>query len=214
MHFTKTDGIHYFIDQKARGRKRVAVPKHLWEEILAQSHGGKHAGHFSGGKLYRAISRSWCWPALYKDVIEYCRNCFSCTVVAGSGRKQIPPLNPIPVQRPFQIFGVDSMELPVTECGNRYVIVSSGFLDQVAIELDQKAIRIASSPGRFFPIIEREGEGGKNGLGTRLPLHRIARLVISLHEGVRFIYTMTSSEIGSSGHERGCHLVKTGSSPL
>ena len=36
----------------------------------------------------------------------------------------------------------------------------------------------------------------------------------SLHEGVRFIYTMTSSEIGSSGHERGCHLVKTGSSAL
>ena len=51
VHLTKIDdGILYFTDQKAGGRKRVAVPKHLQEEILAQSHGGKYAGHFSGGK--------------------------------------------------------------------------------------------------------------------------------------------------------------------
>lgn len=58
-------------------------------------------------------------------------------VVAGSGRKQIPPLHPIPVQRPFQIFSVDIMELPTTECGNRYIVCDSfsRFLDEVAIGL-------------------------------------------------------------------------------
>lgn len=56
LHFAKIDGILYFVDQKAGGRKRVAVPRHLQEEILAQYHGGKYAGHFSGGKLYQAIS--------------------------------------------------------------------------------------------------------------------------------------------------------------
>ena len=98
LHFSKIDGILYFVDQKAGGRKRVAVPRHLREEILARYHGGRYAGHFSGGKLYRAISRSWWWPALYKDAIDYCRNCPDCAVVAGSGRKQIPLLHPIPVQ--------------------------------------------------------------------------------------------------------------------
>ena len=52
LHFSKIDGILYFVDQKAGGRKRVAVPRHLREEILARYHGGRYAGHFSGGKLY------------------------------------------------------------------------------------------------------------------------------------------------------------------
>ena len=143
LHFVILDSILYFVDQKAGGRKRVAVPRHLREGILSQSHGGKYAGHFSGAKLYRAISRSWWWPALYKDAVEYCRNCPDCAVVAGSGRKQIPPLHPIPVQRPFQIFGVDIME---TERGNCYVIVFQDILTKWPLVFpapDQKAIRIA-----------------------------------------------------------------------
>ena len=38
------------------------------------------------------------------------------------------PLYPIPVQKPFQIVGVDIMELPITEKGNKYVIVFQDFL--------------------------------------------------------------------------------------
>ena len=69
--------------------------------------------------------RSWWWPWMYKDVIAYCRNCPDSVVVSGNGCKQVPPLHPIPVQHPFQIFGV---ELPVTNRGNWYVIVFQDFL--------------------------------------------------------------------------------------
>ena len=41
----------------------------------------------------------------------------------GTGCKKRPPLHPIPVLRPFQILGIDVMDLPVTEKGNRHVVV-------------------------------------------------------------------------------------------
>ena len=71
----------------------------------------------SGGKLYGTISRNWWWPTVYRDVMEFCKNCPDCAVVSGTGRKHVPPLHPISVQCSFQIFGVDIMELPITEKG-------------------------------------------------------------------------------------------------
>ena len=40
---------------------------------------------------------------MYKDLMEYERNCPQCTVAERSEQKQIPPLVPIPVDHPFQI---------------------------------------------------------------------------------------------------------------
>lgn len=67
-------------------------------------------------------------------------------MVSGTGKRQRPPLQPIQVGRPFQIMGVDIMELPVSRKGNRYIIVFQDFLTKwpcVFAAPDQKAIRIA-----------------------------------------------------------------------
>ena len=136
-----------FVDQKAGNRKRVVVPAHLRETVLKESHGGVYAGHFSGGKLYSTICRDWWWPTIYRDVIEFCKNCPDCAVVSGSGRKHVPPLHPIPVQRPFHIFDVNIMELPVTEQGNRYIIVFQDFLTKWPLA--------TSAPDRELPLNER-----------------------------------------------------------
>ena len=146
LNFAVVDELLCFVDQKAGHRKRVVVPAHLRENILKESHGGVYAGHFSGGKLYSTICRKWWWPTIYRDVMDFCKSCPDCAVVSGTGRKYVPPLHPIPVQRPFQIFGVDIMELPITERGNRYVIVFQDFLTKWPLVFpapDQKAIRIA-----------------------------------------------------------------------
>ncbi len=39
-----------------------------------------------------------------------------------------PPLQSIPVNRPFQIVCVDIMDLPITTRGNRHVLVFQDFL--------------------------------------------------------------------------------------
>ena len=66
--------------------------------------------------------------------------------MTGAGRKQAPLLHPIPVERPFQILGVDIMELPTTVQGNHYIVVFQDFFTKwpfVFPTPDQKAIRIA-----------------------------------------------------------------------
>ena len=55
------------------------------------------------------------------------------------------PLKPIPVHRPFQKIGVDVMELPCTERGNKYVIVFQDMLTKwpmVYAVPDQKVERL------------------------------------------------------------------------
>ena len=146
LHFTVVDDVLYYVDGRKGGRRRAAVPRHLQQSLLKDYHAGKMAGHFSGARLYSTLCRSWWWRTMYKDVMEFCRSCGECATVTGVGRRCRPPLHPIPVQRPFQIIGVDIMELPVTEQGNRYVIVFQDFLTKWPLVFpapDQKAIRLA-----------------------------------------------------------------------
>ena len=83
---------------------------------------------------------------MYTETLQHCRNCPQCAVVHGSGQRTKPPLQPIPVERAFQILGVDIMDLPKTERGSQHVVVFQDFLTERPMVLpvpDQKAIRIA-----------------------------------------------------------------------
>ena len=55
---------------------------------------------------------------MYRDIVDYTKNCPKRAIVTGTGRKKQPPMHSIPVDHPFQIVGVDIMELPVTANGN------------------------------------------------------------------------------------------------
>jgi len=57
MNFAVVDDVLYLIDPKQQGRKRAAVPHHLRRQILMEYHGGVMAGHFSGDRLYKLVSR-------------------------------------------------------------------------------------------------------------------------------------------------------------
>lgn len=143
--FALVDGILYLVEAKRGNQRKAVVPAHLQEKILRDTHSGKMAGHFSGNRLFTTLSRHWWWETLYRDCVAFCKNCAVCVVVSGSGRIQRPPLHPIPVQKPFQIIGVDIMELPITENGNKYVIVFQDFLTKwpmVFAAPDQKSVRI------------------------------------------------------------------------
>ena len=50
---------------------------------------------------------------MYANVTKFCQSCPQCIVVNSTECVNKPPLHPIPVQRPFQIFGVDVMDLPL-----------------------------------------------------------------------------------------------------
>ena len=46
--FSLVDDAVYFIDPKAKGLKRAAVPQHLQHQIMKEAHGGSMGGHFAG----------------------------------------------------------------------------------------------------------------------------------------------------------------------
>ena len=66
-----------------------------------------------------------------RDVHQYftfCEELPSYSIVLGGGKVMQTSSHPIPVQRPFQIIGVDIMDLPMTIDGNSHVLVFQDYL--------------------------------------------------------------------------------------
>jgi hypothetical protein len=121
--FVTVDGVLYYIDPRRGNRRRVVVPKQLRRQILEETHSSRFAGHFSGRRLYVTLVLHWWWRGMSQDAADFVRSCPECAVATGARRRNRPPLQPIPVSRPFQILGIDVMDLPPTERGNRHVVV-------------------------------------------------------------------------------------------
>ena len=125
---------------------KAVVPSNLKQSLIDEYHSGVMAGHFSGPRVYQEMSRKWWWHQMYQDILNTVKSCPQCATVTGLGRKQLPPLQSIPVDHPFQIVGVDIMELPLTTNGNKYAIVFQDLFTKwpmVYATPDQKAKRIA-----------------------------------------------------------------------
>ena len=98
---------------------------------MEENHSGPMAGHFSGEKLYKSLVKHWWWPGMYSDVTKHCTSCPQCAIINGNRHINPPPPSLIPVQCPFQM-GVDVIDLPVTDSGNRHVVVFQDFFDKMA----------------------------------------------------------------------------------
>ena len=143
--FALVNGVLYYVEPKT-SRKRAVVPSHLQSRILQEVHSGNYSGHFSGRCLYNSLLPIWWWEGMFTDAEKFSKVCPECAVATGTGQRKKPPLHPIPVQRPFQILGIDVMDLPVTERGNRHVVVIQDLFTKWPLVFpvpDQKASRIA-----------------------------------------------------------------------
>lgn len=143
--FTIVDDTLYYVDSRRRNRQ-VVVPLPHHRKLLEETHAGRYGGHFSGRKLYESLSLHWWWEGMYRDAMEFSKNCPECAIAKGTGRMHRPPLCPIPVARPFQIWGVDILDLLKTEQGNQHAIVFQDLFTKwpmVYPAPDQKAVRLA-----------------------------------------------------------------------
>lgn len=143
--FTIRGDVLYYLDPKHQGRRRAVVPCHLRNKIMEETHSGVFAGHFSSQRLYNTLARVWWWDGMYCDAVRHVKKCPNCAIVTGGGRVVNPPLQPIPVRRVFQIVGVDVMDLPKTDQGNKHVLVFQDFLSKWPMVFpipDQKSERI------------------------------------------------------------------------
>ena len=118
--FTLVDGVLYYVDPKSDHRQRVAVPQHLWKQLLEENHRGLYGGHFSGPKLYSALVKRWWWRGMYTDVLAYCKRCPECMCSCDGSWASTPA---IPAPHSHTTTLTDIMDLPCTESGNKHMVV-------------------------------------------------------------------------------------------
>ena len=147
-------------------------------------------GHFSGKRTFSLLVSHWWWENMYSDTIRFVSNCPECTVTAGVGRHNNPPLHPIPVSRPFQIVGIDIMELPQTKKGNKYVVVLQDYLTKWPLVYpmsDQKPLTLACILAEDVISFFGVPEALLSDRGTNLLSHLMTDLCVLL--GIRKLNT-------------------------
>ena len=112
---------------------------------MEEYHEGPLGGHYSGNCLYNTLSNNWYWDGMYTNAIEFCKSCPLCAIVTGGERHVKQSLHLISVKRPFRIIGLDIMDLPITDQGNKHVVVFQDYFSKWPMAFavpDQKTSRI------------------------------------------------------------------------
>ena len=142
---TLRGSILYRIDSDKK--LRIVPPAADRENLFREVHEGSFGGHLREAKVHSTLSCHYWWPWMRADLTAWCRSCLKCATLSV-GRPVRPPLTPMPVGGPFDRIGVDVLQLPKTQAGNRYAIVFMDYLTkwpEVFATPNQTAPTIASS---------------------------------------------------------------------
>ena len=124
---------------------RIVPPVQDRQKLFREVHDGVFGGHLRDAKVHGTLSKHYWWPSMRTDVSAWCRSCLPCATRCV-GRAVKPPLTPIPVAGPFDRIGVDVVQLPMSQNGNKYAIVFMDYLTkwpEVFAAKDQTALTIA-----------------------------------------------------------------------
>ena len=103
--------------------KQLVIPKKFRTEIMRQNHDEPQAAHFGFNKTADKIRRRYFWPGMLVDIQNWINTCIICQQDKGT-LAQKAPLFPIATGEPWEQLHCDVVgPFPVTESGNRYVVV-------------------------------------------------------------------------------------------
>ena len=99
-------------------------PASLVPGVLSGLHDTPVGGHLGVKKTLEKVQMQFYWPSQEKDVEKWCASCAKCS----SRKSPLPPRAPLQledsVSRPLERIAMDIVgPLPVTERGNRYILV-------------------------------------------------------------------------------------------
>ena len=100
------------------------LPASLVPGVLSGLHDTPVGGHLGVKKTLEKVQMRFYWPSQKKDVEKWCASCAKCS----SRKSPLPPRAPLQledsVSRPLERIAMDIVgPLPVTERGNRYILV-------------------------------------------------------------------------------------------
>ena len=156
--FEKRDGLFFF----EGGRLVVPSDPELREALLHDSHDA--LGHFGAKKSLAALSRSFYWTGMAKQVEEYVASCDGCQRHKSRTTRRAGKLHPLPVPpRPFTDIALDFVgPLPSSNGKDLLLTITdrlSGYTRLVACRTKDGAKEIAhvflEEWIRFFGVPER-----------------------------------------------------------
>ncbi|POW03724.1 hypothetical protein PSTT_10875 [Puccinia striiformis] len=119
---------------------RVFVPVSHRERIIQFHHDAPTTGHPGIARTLSLLTRSFSWPGIRKDVIQFVKSCDSCQRVKARRQLQEGQLNSLDIpQRPWSVIGMDFItKLP-----------KSGGFDSIMVVMD-----LLSKATHFIPCKE------------------------------------------------------------
>jgi hypothetical protein len=110
--YTMLDGVLYWIaDDKSL---RIIPPTADRHKLFLEAHEGVFSSYLHQAKIHGQLSKHYWWPGMRKDLDRWFRACTRCAT-RNVGKPVRPGLTPIPVCSPFNMVGVDILQLPKTK---------------------------------------------------------------------------------------------------
>ena len=114
-------------DQKGTILQAI-VPLSERRKVLSYCHDHQTAGHLGIKKTLSKVRQSYYWPGLQRDVRQYVADCEKCQKSKDPLKTPRAPMQIVGASRPMERIATDILgELPVTDKGNRYILVVSDY---------------------------------------------------------------------------------------
>src|SRR2546429_1194203 len=99
------------------------IQKWETESVLYMLHDHPISAHFGFERTYRKAKERYYWPSMRKNIETYVKSCDQCQRRGRPNKKN--ELHPIKTREPFYQIGIDFVgPLPITDKGNRYILVA------------------------------------------------------------------------------------------
>ena len=123
--FLSPDGVlcRYW-PQKRDPVTQFVIPEVYVPVVLQLCHDAVIAGHPGKERTLTAARRSYYWPQMRVDVDAYVEKCVKCAAHKGTVSRPAPILEYPPPSRPWEVVGIDLLQLPLSTQGSRYLLVS------------------------------------------------------------------------------------------
>lgn len=127
--FNKHPSFVTFQDSVWWWRDRIYVPLAMRNLILKQYHKTPSAGHWGSMKTLDMITRTFGWPDMRLDVLDFIKKCQSCQAIKVDHRPPQGLLKPLPIpDRPWSNIGVDFIvKLPQSNGFDSIMVVVDHF---------------------------------------------------------------------------------------
>jgi len=127
--------------------KQLVIPHTLVSIVLKLVHDSPHSSHPGKDNTYKRAQLKYFWSCMRKDIYTYVDNCQTCAEIKGHTNSPAPLLSyPVP-QKPWERVHLDTLELPMSENGYKYLLVAIDYFSRFCIlqpMTNKKAETIAS----------------------------------------------------------------------